>query len=84
MPVRKDPSGERSVQVEVEVPGSPEEVWKALGSGTQVAGMGRSHGCPGIDRCDLWKPPPRNTGSFDSGDCGMMLRKCSWTTRFMG
>ena len=37
MPVRKDPSGERSVEVEVEVPGTPEEVWKAIATGPGIS-----------------------------------------------
>ena len=30
MSVKKEASGRRSVQVEVEVPGTPEEVWQAI------------------------------------------------------
>ena len=37
MPVKKDPSGRRSVQVEVEVPGTPEEVWQAIATGPGVS-----------------------------------------------
>ena len=33
MSVQKDESGKRWVQVEVEVPGTPEEVWKAIATG---------------------------------------------------
>ena len=33
MSVKKDASGRRSVQVEVEVPGTPEEVWQAIATG---------------------------------------------------
>ena len=33
MPVNKDPNGRRSVQAEVEVPGTPEEVWQAIATG---------------------------------------------------
>ncbi len=33
MSVKKEPSGRRSVQVEVEVPGAPEEVWRAIATG---------------------------------------------------
>src|SRR5262249_43290596 len=33
MPVKKDPSGHRSVQGEVELPGTPEEVWAAIATG---------------------------------------------------
>ncbi|HXT68553.1 MAG TPA: SRPBCC domain-containing protein [Vicinamibacterales bacterium] len=31
--MKKEPSGRRSVEVEVEVPGTPEEVWKAIATG---------------------------------------------------
>ncbi len=37
MGVKKDPSGRRSVQVEVEVPGTPEEVWAAIATGPGVS-----------------------------------------------
>lgn len=37
MSVKKDPSGHRSVQVEVEVPGTPEEVWAAIASGPGIS-----------------------------------------------
>lgn len=37
MSVKKEPSGRRSVQVEVEVPGTPEEVWKAIATGAGVS-----------------------------------------------
>ena len=37
MPLKKDASGRRSVQVEVEVPGTPEEVWQAIATGPGVS-----------------------------------------------
>jgi len=37
MPVKKDPSGRRYVQAEVEVPGSPEEVWQAIATGPGIS-----------------------------------------------
>ena len=37
MSVKKDASGRRSVQVEVEVPGTPEEVWQAIATGPGVS-----------------------------------------------
>src|SRR5262245_36172927 len=37
MSVKKDPSGRRSVQVEVEVPGTPEQVWEAIATGPGVS-----------------------------------------------
>jgi uncharacterized protein YndB with AHSA1/START domain len=36
MPVKKDPSGRRSVEAEVEVPGTPEEVWNAIATGPGI------------------------------------------------
>jgi uncharacterized protein YndB with AHSA1/START domain len=37
MSVKKDESGRRSVQVEVEVPGTPEEVWQAIATGHGIS-----------------------------------------------
>lgn len=37
MSVKKEANGRRSVQVEVEVPGTPEEVWAAIASGPGVS-----------------------------------------------
>jgi len=37
MSVKKEPSGRRSVQVEVEVPGTPEEVWRAIATGPGIS-----------------------------------------------
>lgn len=37
MSVKKDASGRRSIQVEVEVPGTPEEVWQAIATGPGVS-----------------------------------------------
>ena len=37
MSVKKEPSGRRSVEVEVEVPGTPEEVWQAIATGPGVS-----------------------------------------------
>lgn len=37
MSVKKEPSGRRSVQVEVEVPGTPEEVWQAIATGAGIS-----------------------------------------------
>jgi uncharacterized protein YndB with AHSA1/START domain len=35
--VKKEPSGRRSVQVEVEVPGTPDEVWRAIATGPGIS-----------------------------------------------
>jgi uncharacterized protein YndB with AHSA1/START domain len=37
MSVKKDPSGRRSVEAEVEVPGTPEEVWEAIATGPGIS-----------------------------------------------
>jgi uncharacterized protein YndB with AHSA1/START domain len=37
MSVRKEASGRRSVQVEVELPGTPEEVWQAIATGPGIS-----------------------------------------------
>jgi uncharacterized protein YndB with AHSA1/START domain len=37
MSVRKEPNGRRSIQVEVEVLGTPEEVWKAIATGPGIS-----------------------------------------------
>src|SRR5258706_3045315 len=37
MSVKKEAAGRRSVQVEVEVPGSPEEVWQAIATGPGIS-----------------------------------------------
>src|SRR5438094_913828 len=60
MSVKKDPSGRRSVEVDVEVPGTPEEVWQAIATGPGVSswfvptearedGTVVSHFGPGMD-----------------------------------
>jgi uncharacterized protein YndB with AHSA1/START domain len=37
MPVKKEPNGRRFVEVQVEVPGTPEEVWLAIASGPGIS-----------------------------------------------
>lgn len=37
MSVRKEPNGRRSIQVEVEVPGTPDEVWQAIATGPGIS-----------------------------------------------
>ena len=37
MSLTSDASGRRSVQIEVEVPGTPEEVWQAIGTGPGIS-----------------------------------------------
>lgn len=37
MSVKKDASGRRSIQVDIEVPGTPEEVWQAIATGPGIS-----------------------------------------------
>src|SRR4051812_5132160 len=75
MPVKKDPSGRRSVEAEVEVPGTPEDVWQAIATGPgisswfvpsnveeRVDGAAVSNFGPGMEsvaKIKLWDPPRR-------------------------
>ena len=73
MPVQKDASGRRFVQAEVEVPGTPEQVWDAIATGPgitswfvpstvegRVGGAQLSSFGPGMDSVSTiseWNPP---------------------------
>jgi uncharacterized protein YndB with AHSA1/START domain len=75
MPVKKDPSGRRSVEAEVEVPGTPEEVWQAIATGPgisswfvpstveeRVGGATTNNFGPGMEAVatiKAWQPPRR-------------------------
>ena len=75
MSLKKEASGRRSVQVEVEVPGTPEEVWQAIATGPGVSswfvpaelderegGAITCHFGPGMDSSATiteWDPPHR-------------------------
>jgi uncharacterized protein YndB with AHSA1/START domain len=37
MPIKKEPNGRRSIQVEVEVPGTPDEVWRAINTSNGIS-----------------------------------------------
>jgi uncharacterized protein YndB with AHSA1/START domain len=59
MSVKKDASGNRSVQVEVEVPGTPEDVWQAIATGPGISAwfvptsFEESEGKPVAVTCDF-------------------------------
>ena len=75
MSLKKEENGRRSVQVEVEVPGTPEEVWQAIATGPGVScwfvpceveerlgGTVTSHFGPGMDsvsKITAWDAPHR-------------------------
>jgi uncharacterized protein YndB with AHSA1/START domain len=81
MSVRKDPDGRRWVQVEAEVPGTPEQVWQAIATGPGVSswfvptekredGAVVSHFGPGMDAVateTAWDPPHRFAAEGDMG-----------------
>ncbi len=84
MSLRKDDSGRRWVQVEVEVPGTPEEVWEAIATGPGVSswfvptekredGTVVSHFGPGMDAVateTAWEPPHRFAAEGEMGPGG--------------
>ena len=75
MTVKRSESGRRSIELEVEVPGTPEEVWQAIATGPGISGWffpaeveerpgGRVvwHMEPGLDApgaITAWEPPRR-------------------------
>ncbi|MGH9813841.1 MAG: SRPBCC family protein [Candidatus Acidiferrales bacterium] len=74
MSVKKEPNGRRSVQVEVEVPGTPEEVWQAIATGPGVSSwfvptevderegtvtMDFGPGMRSVAKVTAWDPPRR-------------------------
>jgi uncharacterized protein YndB with AHSA1/START domain len=83
MPTQKDPSGRRFIAVETEVPGTPEEVWRAIATGPGVTAWfvptqieGREKGSivasfgPGMEskaEIQAWDPPRRFTALNEGG-----------------
>src|SRR5262249_39507806 len=93
MSVKKEPSGRRSVQVEVEVPGTPEEVWRAIATGPGISswfvptrseeragGEVVSNFGPGMDSPStiiLWEAPKRFVAEGSMG--GSPTVATEWT-----
>src|SRR5207247_1965909 len=83
MPVKKDASGRHSVEVETEVPGTPEEVWQAIATGPGISAWfvptrleEREGGAivldfgPGMESeavITAWDPPRRFVGENKGG-----------------
>jgi len=102
MSVKKEPSGQgvagatrRSVQVEVEVPGTPEEVWRAIATGPGISAWfvptrseeraGGQMVCnfgPGMD-CPAtiteWEAPQRFVAEATMGPPGSPIVATKWT-----
>jgi uncharacterized protein YndB with AHSA1/START domain len=95
MSVKKEPSGRRSVQVEVEVPGTPEEVWRAIATGPGISswfvptrseeragGQVVSTFGPGMDcpaTITLWEAPQRFSAEASMGPPGSPTVATEWT-----
>ena len=95
MSVKKEPSGRRSIQVEVEVPGTPEEVWQAIATGPGISswfvptrseeragGQVVSNFGPGMDApatITLWDAPRRFVAEGDMGGPGSPKAATEWT-----
>ena len=95
MSVKKEPSGRRSVQVEVEVPGTPEEVWRAIATGPGISswfvptrseeragGQVVSNFGPGMDSAKTitsWEPPRRFAAEGTMGGPGSPTVATEWT-----
>lgn len=95
MSIKKEPSGRRSVQVEVEVPGTPEEVWRAIATGPGISSWfvptrseeraGGQMVCtfgPGMDSpaaITAWESPHRYATEGDMGMPGAPKVATEWT-----
>ncbi|MBX3396781.1 MAG: SRPBCC domain-containing protein [Phycisphaerae bacterium] len=95
MSVKKEQSGRRSVQVEFEVPGTPEEVWKAIATGPGISSWfvptrseeraGGEVVCtfgPGMDSSatiTAWEAPRRFTTEGDMGMPGSPRVATEWS-----
>jgi len=95
MSVKKEASGRRSIQVEVEVPGTPEEVWQAIATGPGISswfvptrseeragGEVVSTFGPGMDspaKITLWEAPRRFIAEGSMGSPGSPNVATEWS-----
>ena len=95
MSVKKEPSGRRSIQVEIEVPGTPEEVWRAIATGPGISswfvptrseerqgGEIVANFGPGMDSASTitaWDPPKRFVHEGEMGGPGSPKVATEWT-----
>ncbi len=95
MSVKKEASGRRSIQVEVEVQGTPEEVWRAIATGPGISswfvptrsderegGQVVSTFGPGMDcpaTITLWQPLERFVAEGDMGGPGSPKVATEWS-----
>ena len=97
MSVQREPNGRRSVQVEVEVPGTPEQVWAAIATGPGISAwfvptkmeekLGGKMVCsfaPGMDseaKITGWEPPRKLTAESPGYMPGMPPMATEWTVQ---
>jgi uncharacterized protein YndB with AHSA1/START domain len=95
MSIKKENDGRRSIQVEVEVPGTPEEVWRAIATGPGISSWfvptrsdereGGQVVCsfgPGMDcpaKITAWQPPKRFVAEGDMGPPGSPKMATEWS-----
>jgi len=95
MSVKKEASGRRSVQVEVELPGTPEQIWQAIATGQGISawfapaeleerngGKMVIHMAPGMDSAATitsWEPPVRMLAESPGWMPGMPAMTTEWT-----
>src|SRR6266851_258692 len=95
MSMKKEENGRRSVQIEVEVPGTPEEVWQAIATGPGVSswfvptdveeregGTVTAHFGPGMDSRGTvtgWDPPRRFAAESQGLGPGAPPLATEWT-----
>jgi uncharacterized protein YndB with AHSA1/START domain len=95
MSVKKEASGRRSIEVEIEVPGTPEEVWQAIATGPGISswfvptrmeehqgGEVTSDFGPGMDgpaKITSWEPPMRFVAENALGESGEPTLASEWT-----
>ena len=95
MPVNKDASGRRWVMVEAEVPGTPEQVWKAIATGPGISawfvpseveeregGLAKADFGPGMEsvaKISVWDPPHRFVAESEDLGPGAPPVASEWT-----
>jgi uncharacterized protein YndB with AHSA1/START domain len=100
MSMKKEASGRRSVQVEVEVPGTPEEVWAAIATGPGISswfvptrseerqgGQVISTFGPGMDcpaTITVWEAPKRFVAEGTMGAPGSPTVATEWSVEARG
>jgi uncharacterized protein YndB with AHSA1/START domain len=100
MSIQRDPDGRRSVRVEVEVPGTPEQVWQAIATGPGISAWfvttrvdGRKGGeivsdfgggMTSTAKITAWEPPFRFAATDPGWAPGMPPVATEWTVTTKG